>query len=165
MAERITAASLIAQREEALKWQMDKVKAAKRNRTRTVKTLDLLYQSLATVEDRITIAVWDDVNEYKDDDSVTLYVTVRAEITSMKSGLVPDLMATLLRFDYETVSTADDASAAKRSFRFNRPSSDNFGGIDLTFVATIKEEDTGTCHRVQVGTKTVEIPTYQLICE
>lgn len=166
MNERITALGLIADREIHVKYAQDNLKAMKRSRAILNKSIDLVYQSLATVEERVTISIWSDTNSWAEGTAaVTLYVDVYADITSMKEGLVPDLLATLLRFEYDAKSTSDDAERSKRQFNFKREATDHHCAINLSFYARIKEEDTGTCHRIQTGTKLVEVPQYQLVCD
>ncbi len=166
MNERITASGLIADRESSVKYAQDNLKVMKRSSAILKKSIDLVYQSMATVEDRVTISIWNGVNPWEEGTrAVSLYVDVHADITSMKEGLVPDLLATLLRFEYDAKPTQDDAARAKRHFYFERSASDHYCAISLEFHARIKEEDTGTCHRIQTGTKLVEMPQYQLVCE
>lgn len=167
MTERITATKLLESRIDDLEYYKKRVKIAKANKARTAKTIDFIYRSLAVVEDRVSISIWDDINAWTDDPehAVTLYVNVSAHVISMKTGLVPDLMATLLNFNYDARNTQDRAADSQRIFEFVREANEHFCRIHLTFTAIIKEDSEGTCHRVQVGTKTVEVPEYKLVCE
>lgn len=167
MTERMTATMLLESRVNNLEYLKKKVKMARTCKARTAKTIDFIYRSLAAVEDRVSISIWDDIYAWSDDpmNAVTLYVNVNANVISMKAGLVPDLMATLLNFEYDARTTQDRAEASQRIFEFVREANEHFCRVYLIFTAVIKEDSEGTCHRVQVGTKTVEVPEYKLVCE
>lgn len=166
MANRTTAASLIESREYDVARIKERIKMVRSHRARTQKTIDLIYTAIGSCEEDTMVSVWDDVSPWeKPEKQVKLYVTLRVQAESMKEGIVPKLLASLLKYEFQTVSTLDAAADARREFRFERLDSPIFCDVQLTLLVTLLESETATCHRVQTGTKTVEVPLYELVCE
>lgn len=110
---------------------------------------------------------WTSVQPWMKDAPVTLHMSVTHEVTSMKEGIAPAFMRSLLEagFDVETTTDTTNALDARRTFVFVRPSSESMVHMKLVFNAQLVDAPDATCRKVQIGTKMVEVPSYQLVCE
>ena len=100
-------------------------------------------------------------------DQKAITKTTKHEVTSMKEGIAPAFMRSLLEagFDVEATKDTTSSSTARRTFDFKRPGSDRMIAVELTFNASLVDSPDATCRKVQTGTEIKEVPTYQLVCE
>ena len=88
-------------------------------------------------------------------------------VTSMKTGILVELLAALASREFEATDSCDCAGehSAQRTFQFERAESDAYLPIRCEVTAVLQDAPDATCHKVRVGTKVVEVPEYKLICE
>lgn len=135
-------------------------------------TIDLLNRRCALVDsEAATMYVWTDVNPmttgpYGNPGSVTVCMNINAHTDSMIEGVVPQILKAMLDIECDPETTTDlaDATKAQRIYQFKRPASDHFLAVQIKVEVNIRETDTGTCRKVQTGTKIVEVAEYALEC-
>lgn len=135
-------------------------------------TIDLLNRRCALVDpEAATMYVWTDVNPmttgpYGNSGSVIVCMNVSAHTDSMIEGVVPQILKAMLDIECDPETTTDvvDTTKAQRVYLFKRPASDHFLEVRIKIEVNINETDTGTCRKIQTGTKIVEIAEYALEC-
>lgn len=116
----------------------------------------------------LTANAWADINQWGDT-PVALRLSVAHSVTSMKEGIAPDFMRSLLEAGFDIDKTSDTANAvcSHRTFEFTRSARPDIQmlPIALCFTARLIDAPDATCRKVQTGTRVVELPTYQLVCD
>lgn len=131
--------------------------------TRTTKHVNTVFAR----HPEINAYSWTSVQPWQDDFPVKLVVSVTHEVISMKEGIAPAFMRSLLEAGFDIEATKDNISdsSARRTFEFKRLGNESKIPVDLTFNAQLVDSPDATCRKVQTGTEIKEVPTYQLVCE
>lgn len=161
-----TTAAAIKDAQSAVEWAKKRVSTIRKNGKKIQATLDLLNQRLHAVDaTNATIYAWVDCNGY--DGIAQIQARITATTDSMVEGIVPQILKAMLDIECEPVESKDivNADQTSRTYRFKRAAAAHFVEIDLSVVVTIKETETGTCRRVQTGTRIVEVAEYKIECE
>ena len=108
--------------------------------------------------------VWPDVNTHKG--TVGLTVSISVTTDSILEGVVPQILKAMLDMECEAIASTDTVNAAdaRRHYQFKREASEHFLAISIGVDVNIRETDTGTCKKIQTGTKMVEVAEYKLEC-
>lgn len=128
--------------------------------------IDRMNRALSRFDTRLDIFTWTDVNEYGIDYKIELEVNIAVKVTSMKTGILPDLLKFLLEAGYEAQKTEDYANehGAQRSFTYHSIQNNVKTSIRITG-RIIENDDTATCRKIQTGTEVKEVPTYKIECD
>lgn len=96
---------------------------------------------------------------------VDLIVYIYVDVTTLKTGPVFNLLEALDAEGFEATSTADCATkySTRRDYNLRRTDLTVTTRIELT--AFIKEDESATCRKEQIGTKWEEVPQYRLVCD
>ena len=162
----LNTATLIDDRVGTIEYYKRELACLRKNQKALTKTTKHVNSVLAR-HPEIVVSAWTNVSIYSDTDPVTLIVSICHKVTSMKEGIAPAFMRSLLEAGFDIGGSQDSANAisASRTFEFKRPSNVTMVPVKLTFVAQLENAPDATCRKVQTGTKVVEVPTYELVCE
>ena len=162
----LNTATLINDRVSTIEYYKRELACLRKNQKALTKTTKHVNSVLAR-HPEISIAAWTNVSIYSDTDPVTLIVSICHKVTSMKEGIAPAFMRSLLEAGFDIGGSQDAATAfsASRTFEFARVGGTAMVPVKLTFVAQLENAPDATCRKVQTGTKVVEVPTYELVCE
>ena len=162
----LNTATLINDRVGTIEYYKRELACLRKNQKALTRTTKHVNSVLAR-HPEIVVAAWTNVSIYSDTDPVTLIVSVCHKVTSMKEGIAPAFMRSLLEAGFDIGGSQDSASefSASRTFEFKRPSNETMVPIRFTFVAQLENAPDATCRKVQTGTKVMEVPTYELVCE
>ena len=162
----LNTATLIDDRVGTIEYYKRELACLRKNQKALTKTTKHVNSVLAR-HPEIVVAAWTNVSIYSDTDPVTLIVSICHKVTSMKEGIAPAFMRSLLEAGFDIGGSQDAATAfsASRTFEFKRPSNETMVPVKLTFVAQLENAPDATCRKVQTGTKVMEVPTYELVCE
>lgn len=162
----LNTATLINDRVSTIEYYKRELVCLRKNQKALTKTTKHVNSVLAR-HPEIVVSAWTCVSIYSDTDPVTLSVSICHKVTSMKEGIAPAFMRSLLEAGFDIEGSKDSASelSASRTFEFKRPSNETMVPVKLTFVAQLENALDATCRKVQTGTKVMEVPTYELVCE
>ena len=165
MTTEITTAKLIAERVQSIEYWKQELATLRRNQKAITKTTKHVNTVFAR-HPEVSAYSWMSVTTWFER-AVTLHVSVTHEVTSMKEGIAPAFMRSLLEVGFDVEATKDNISdsTARRTYEFKRPGSETMVAVDLTFNAQLVDSPDATCRKVQTGTEIKEVPTYQLVCE
>lgn len=166
MAHTVNSAALIADRASSIEyWKRELVCLRKHQKVLTKATKHV--NTVFARHPDLSCYSWTSVSYWKDEGTVTLLMSVTQEVTSMKEGIAPAFMRSLLEAGFDIEATKDIATdeAAQRAFEFKRPGSETMVPMTLTFNAKLVNAPDATCRKVQTGVEVREVPTYQLVCE
>ena len=161
-----TTAGIVQSGVDYIEYAKKRMAALRKNAKAITATLDLLNRRCALVdESRATMYAWPEVDAYAG--IVKLQVQISATTDSMIEGIVPQILKAMLDIECDPTTSRDEVNAinTSRIYRFTRAASDHFLAISVTVTITIQESDTGTCRKVQTGTKMVEIAEYKIECD
>lgn len=162
----LNTATLINDRVGTIEYYKRELACLRKNQKALTRTTKHVNAVLAR-HPEIVATAWTSIMCWSDTDPVTLIVSICHKVTSMKEGIAPAFMRSLLEAGFDIGGSQDAATAlsASRTFEFKRPSNETMVPIKLTFVAQLENAPDATCRKVQTGTKVVEVPTYELVCE
>ena len=162
----ITSASLIKSRVESMDYWKSELTLVRTNQKALTAATKFLNAIIAR-HPEIAPYAWTRVNTWNTAEPVTLCLSTIHEVTSMKVGIIPAFMRSLLEAGFDAVKTSDQTSkgAANRTFEFKRPAKPGILPIEFSFTAKLVDAPDATCRKVQTGTEIKEVPTYQLVCE
>lgn len=166
-----TTKTIVADFASTIEYSKRRAAAVRKHQAKLTKTIEFLNGILAKFPEDGPIHpnLWVDVNAYgwSGEPPVTVVFNPTVDVTSMKTGILVELLAALTSREFEVTDSKDHASeySAQRSFHFKRAQSDAYLPIRCEVTAVLKDAPDATCHKVQTGTKVVEVPEYKLICE
>jgi len=162
----LNTATLINDRVGTIEYYKRELACLRKNQKALTRTTKHVNAVLAR-HPEIVATAWTSISCWSDTDPVTLIVSICHKVTSMKEGIAPAFMRSVLEAGFDIGGSQDAATAlsASRTFEFRRPSNETMVPIKLTFVAQLVNAPDATCRKVQTGTKVVEVPTYELVCE
>jgi len=162
----LNTATLINDRVGTIEYYKRELACLRKNQKALTRTTKHVNAVLAR-HPEIVATAWTSISCWSDTDPVTLIVSICHKVTSMKEGIAPAFMRSVLEAGFDIGGSQDAATAlsASRTFEFRRPSNETMVPIKLTFVAQLENAPDATCRKVQTGTKVVEVPTYELVCE
>ncbi len=137
----------------------------KKNAAALKATIDLLNRRCALVDDnKASMNVWTNNDIWAGTIIVKAAISVATD--SMIEGVVPQILKAMLDIECDSTTSKDIAteSGASRIYRFHREASEHFLAINVVVTVTIQETDTGTCRKIQTGTKMVEVAEYAIEC-
>jgi hypothetical protein len=110
---------------------------------------------------------WANMSAYAyDGDVVHVSATLEVPCTSLKEGVIPEVLSAAMVAGFEPVATDDNVYSwsASRNYRFN--ASIEGMTIEFNIKARIKEDaDGATCRKVATGVKLEEVTQYELVCD
>lgn len=167
MSHTVNSAALIADRASSIEyWKRELVCLRKHQKalTNAAKHVNTVF---ARHPDMVNAYSWTSISYWSDNAPVTLCMSVTHEVNSMKEGIAPAFIRSLLEAGFDVESTKDTATAESghRTFNFKRPGSETMVRMTLTFNAKLMNAPDATCRKVQTGVEVREVPTYQLVCE
>lgn len=166
MKNTINTKDLIASRVQSIEYYKRELTTLRANQKALTKTTKFLNAVLARYAD-VNPYAWTNVCLWSK--AVTLQVSIIHDVTSMKEGVAPAVIRSLLEAGFDIEKSTDRATdiSADRTFEFKRPANAVTGTIEvhISFTAKLVDAPEATCRKVQTGTKVVEVPTYQLVCE
>ncbi|MCG3771561.1 MAG: hypothetical protein JW384_02749 [Nitrosomonadaceae bacterium] len=162
----LNTATLINDRVGTIEYYKRELACLRKNQKALTRTTKHVNAVLAR-HPEIVATAWTSIMCWSDTDPVTLIVSICHKVTSMKEGIAPAFMRSVLEAGFDIGGSQDAATAlsASRTFKFKRPSNETMVPVELTFVAQLENAPDATCRKVQTGTKVVEVPTYELVCE
>ncbi len=162
----LNTATLINDRVGTIEYYKRELACLRKNQKALTRTTKHVNAVLAR-HPEIVATAWTSIMCWSDTDPVTLIVSICHKVTSMKEGIAPAFMRSVLEAGFDIGGSQDAATAlsASRTFEFRRPSNETMVPVKLTFVAQLENAPDATCRKVQTGTKVVEVPTYELVCE
>ena len=162
----INSATLIAERTLTIDWYKNQLTCLRKNQKALTKTAKHVNTIFARHPEIVALS-WTTVAHWVNENQVTLNIGVTHEVTSMKEGIAPAFMRSLLEagFDVEATTDTADSQTSQRKFDFKRPGNDQMVAVSLVFNAKLLNAPDATCRKVQTGMKTVEVATYALVCE
>lgn len=162
----LNTATLINDRVGTIEYYKRELACLRKNQKALTRTTKHVNAVLAR-HPEIVATAWTSIMCWSDTDPVTLIVSICHRVTSMKEGIAPAFMRSVLEAGFDIGGSQDAATAlsASRTFKFKRPSNETMVPVELTFVAQLENAPDATCRKVQTGTKVVEVPTYELVCE
>lgn len=162
----LNTATLINDRVGTIEYYKRELACLRKNQKALTRTTKHVNAVLAR-HPEIVATAWTNISCWSDTDPVTLIVSICHKVTSMKEGIAPAFMRSVLEAGFDIGGSQDAATAlsASRTFEFKRPSNETMVPVKLTFVAQLENAPDATCRKVQTGTKVVEVPTYELVCE
>lgn len=161
-----TTAQILEDAAEYVTYAKKRTAVIRKNSKAATATLDMLNRRCALVDEtRATMNTWPEVDIYGG--TMAMQVQINATTDSMVEGIVPQILKAMLDIECEPTASKDEVDALKTSriYRFTRAASEHFLAISIKVEITIKESDTGTCRKVQTGTKMVEIAEYKIECD
>ena len=161
-----TIATILKESADYVDYAKKRTAAIRKNSKAAIATLDMLNRRCALVDEtRATMNAWPEIGAYSG--TMKMQVQITATTDSMIEGIVPQILKAMLDIECEPTTSKDEVNATKtsRTYRFTRAPSDHFLAISVTVEIIIKESDTGTCRKVQTGTKMVEIAEYKIECD
>ena len=162
----LNTADLINTRVEAIEYWKRELAIVRKSQKSLTKTTKFVNAVLARYPD-VSPYAWTNVCFWSK--TVILQLSIVHDVTSMKEGIAPALMRSLLEAGFDVEKSTDRAteSTADRVFEFKRPANDVTGTtqVNLTFTAKLIDAPDATCRKVQTGTEIREVPTYRLVCE
>lgn len=166
MTATINSAALIADRASSIEYWKRELVCLRKNQKALTKATKHVNTVFARHPD-LTAYSWTSVSYWLDEGAVTLCMSVTHEVSSMKEGIAPAFMRSLLEAGFDVESTKDTATAdsGHRTFEFKRPGTEAMVPMTLTFNAKLVNAPDATCRKVQTGVEVREVPTYQLVCE
>jgi hypothetical protein len=102
-----------------------------------------------------------------DDGVVNVSATLEIPCTSLKDGVIPEVLTAAMLAGFEAVATDDSVYSwsATRNYRFTAKVGDLMA-IDLTVKARVVDSaDGATCRKVATGVKLEEVTQYELVCD
>jgi prefoldin subunit 5 len=162
----LNTADLINTRVQSIEYCKRELAIVRKSQKSLTKTTKFLNAVLARYPD-VSPYAWTNICFWSQ--SVILQISIVHDVTSMKEGIAPALMRSLLEAGFDVEKSTDRAteSMADRVFEFKRPANDVTGTVqvNITFTAKLIDAPDATCRKVQTGTEIREVPTYQLVCE
>jgi hypothetical protein len=166
MTNTINTTDLISSRVQSIEYYKRELATLRANQKALTKTTKFLNAVLARYPD-VNPYAWTNVCLWSK--AVTLQVSIIHDVTSMKEGVAPAVMRSLLEAGFDVEKSTDRATdiSADRTFEFQRPANAVTGTIqvNISFTAKLVDAPDATCRKVQTGTEIREVPTYQLVCE
>jgi len=161
----LTAKIAICDAKSYVDYSKKRLALARKNAKKTTATVDLINRRLDGIGDEdSSIAIWPELNVWNNE--VKLAVSISVTTDSMLEGVVPQILKAMLDMECEATASKDTVTdiEALRHFDFSRPESEHFLAMTIGVDVNIRETDTGTCKKVQIGTKMVEVAGYKLEC-
>jgi hypothetical protein len=162
----INTAAIIEARVESLEYWKKELACLRKHQKALTKTTKHVNAVLAR-HPEIKASAWTEISYWSDTDPVKLTVSVTHDVTSMKEGIAPAFMRSLLEAGFDVEKSTDLATDeyARRTFEFVRPGNETMLPVKLTFTAKLLNAPDATCRKVQTGVEIKEVPVYQLVCE
>ena len=166
-----TTKAVVADYVSTLEYAKKRLAVLRKHQAVLTKTLEFVERIFAKFEDSDTLnlSIWPEVNCYNwgHECPIKLRMTVTAKVSSMKIGLVPQVLKAMLDAEFDTLPTKDCANeySATREFRFERGVSAHFLPMELTMNAVIQDAPDATCRKVQTGVEVLEVPKFEIQCE
>ena len=161
-----TSKSLLENSASDVEWAKTRHAILRANQRKLTNTLTLMNRILDRFDgDKLGVSLWPLADTYAKSASLRVSITVAA--TSMKIGIVPDVLEALCDYEFDAKKTTDyaDGSQAERAFLFDRPATDFHLHIVLEVAAKLQDAEDATCRKIQTGVKTLEVPQYALVCD
>ena len=161
-----TTAQILEDAAEYVAYAKKRSATIRKNSKAVTATLDMLNRRCALVDEtRATMNTWPEIDAYFG--PMKMQVQITATTDSMIEGIVPQILKAMLDIECDPTTSKDevDAYRTSRIYRFTRAPSDHFLAISVTVEIIIKESDTGTCRKIQTGTKMVEVAEYKIECD
>lgn len=158
-------AAAIRDAQDYIEYSKKRAAVVHKNKKAINATADLLNRRLAGIGDgSASLFVWPDIDAYGG--TVKIQVSITVTTDSMLEGVVPQILKAMLDMECEATASKDIATAedARRQYTFKRAATDHFLAFTISVDVNIKETDTGTCKKIQTGTKMVEVAEYKLEC-
>lgn len=166
-----TSKSIVADFAGTVEYSKQRAAVVRKHQAKLAKTIAFLNTIMAKFSEDgpVRPSLWVDVQVYawSDGPPVTVRFCATVNVTSMKTGILVDLLAALTSREFEPTDSKDNATqySAQRTFTFKRAESEAYLPIATEVTAILKDAPDATCHKVQVGTKMVEVAEYKLVCE
>ena len=160
-----SSASAVHDAQDYIDYSKKRMAAVRKNRKAIDATADLLNRRLAGVaDDCASLFTWPDIDAYAGTVKIDVAITVTTD--SMLEGVVPQILKAMLDMECEAIASKDTVSSieARRHYQFKREASEHFLAISIGVDVNIRETDTGTCKKIQTGTKMIEVAEYKLEC-
>jgi hypothetical protein len=160
-----TSVDTIKEAQDYVDYSKKRMATVRKNAKKLDATLDLLNRRCALVDEfRATLYTWTTTNIY--DQTIGIEAQITATTDSMIEGIVPQILKAMLDMECEPTGSEDQTTSvsAQRTYQFKRAASEHFLSVNVNVIVRIEESDTGTCRKVQIGTKMVEIGEYKIEC-
>ena len=166
MVHTVNSAALIADRASSIEYWKRELVCLRKHQKALTKATKHVNTVFARHPD-LTAYSWTSVSYWLDEGAVTLCMSVTHEVSSMKEGIAPAFMRSLLEAGFDVESTKDTATAdsGQRTFEFVRPANESMVKMTLAFNAKLVDAPDATCRNVQIGTEVKEVAIYKLVCE
>lgn len=162
-----TMQDLVASRVSDLEYEQRKLKNLRYNYKSAKNAIEFMNRVLSRFkpEDFKDVSNWVETSGYSTE--ATLTVSITMNVTSLTSGPIAHLLRFLMEAGIDAAKTEDTAGTmyAFRTFSMMKPATDTMIAINITVHAQIVEGEDATCHKVQVGVQTKEVPVFEIKCD
>jgi hypothetical protein len=118
---------------------------------------------VADYANEIGFTKWSGISTFNAFEACELNVSLEGTVSSLKQGVIVDMIDRALACGFEAVGSKDYLSdwASQRTFKFTH----SIAGvqIDMNITANISEASE-SCRKVQVGTELKEVAKYEIVC-
>lgn len=120
---------------------------------------------VANLAAELNFTRWANVNTYSsasEDGPQELSVNIEGYASSLKQGVIVDIIDRAMECGFEAVSSKDYLSdwASQRTFNFTQ----TIAGVLIELRVTANIAESETCRKVRVGTKLEEVAQYEIVC-
>lgn len=158
---------IVASRVSDLDYEQRKLKNLRYNYKNAKNAINFMNRVLSRFkpEDFKDVSNWVETSGYSTE--ATLTVSISLYVTSLTSGPIANLLRFLMEAGIDAAKTEDTTGTtyAYRSFKMAKPATDTMIAINIAVHAEIVDGDDATCRKVQVGTKTQEVPVFEIKCD